>query len=163
MPQPRAKAGGFTIQRPFPPFLSHTWSETTLDAGETTVTFRSSFVSAGRQKVRGRNPNWNIGFNISYPLPFCALANLSLSVLEHQSVIVFPQPVLPPYAPATRKVVGLLKSIERLEAFGAQVLRPSAVPLNSRYLPSETGPVEGVLDTVPFPVTLVKYLSRGRI
>ena len=26
MPQPRAIAGGFTIHRPFPPFLSHTWS-----------------------------------------------------------------------------------------------------------------------------------------
>ena len=59
------------------------------------VTFRRSFVSAGRQNVRGKNPNWKIRFQHFYFLLFGA--NLSLSVLEHQSVIVLPQPVLPPY------------------------------------------------------------------
>lgn len=69
------------------------------------------------------------------------------------------QAILTPNTPRPRKVIRLLKPVQRLESVRGQVLSPLTVPLHAGYLSSEAGPVEGVLDAVPLPVTLVKYFS----
>ena len=58
------------------------------------ITFRSSFVSAGRQNVRGKNPNWMVEFFMFSDKS--SISHLNFAMFEHQSVIVLPQPVLPP-------------------------------------------------------------------